>query len=235
MPVIFETINNLMKFGPAFFIQTLIAALCGLAIGIERERKQKPAGYRTIVLITSGSCLFTLISYNIPVFLGLTNSDPTRIAAQIVTGIGFLGAGTIIQSGGNILGLTTSAVIWVMAAIGMIIGFGFPIIGVILTLMILLFLLTSYRIETLVMGKCHFSNLEITFKDNEMLKKTILTILMNNDIDISRFKLVIKEKELILRIKYCDLHLSHHKFLAEIYNLGGIKEIESIDEKSLES
>jgi putative Mg2+ transporter-C (MgtC) family protein len=216
MPVIFETISDLMKFAPTFFIQTLVAALCGLAIGIEREKKQKPAGYRTIVLITTGSCLFTIISYNVPVMLGMSTSDPTRIAAQIVTGIGFLGAGTIIQSGGNIVGLTTSAVIWFMAAVGM---------------MILLFLLTSYRIESLIMGKCHYSNLEVTFKDGETLKRTILSILTNNDIEITKYRLVFKDKELILKIKYCDLHIQHHKFLTEIYNLSGIKEIESVDEE----
>ena len=231
MPVFFESLDSLLKYGPPFLVHTVVSMMCGLVIGIEREKKQKPAGYRTIVLITTGSCLFTIISSNIPALFGINLSDPARIAAQIVTGIGFLGAGTIIQSGGNITGLTTAAVIWVMAAVGMIIGFGFPIVGAALTLIVFLFLITSYRIESLVIGKCHYSNLEVTFKDSDMLKKTILAILTNNDIEISRYRLVFKGKELILKIKYCDIHLQHHKFLTEIYNLGGIKQIVSIDDE----
>jgi putative Mg2+ transporter-C (MgtC) family protein len=102
----------LAKIGTAF--------LCGGVIGFEREFSHKPAGLRTNLLICTGATLFTMASLAIAGKQG----DPGRIAAQIVTGVGFLGAGTIIQARGNVLGLTSAATIWVVAAIGVWIGLG---------------------------------------------------------------------------------------------------------------
>ncbi|OHD14513.1 MAG: hypothetical protein A2Z98_12050 [Spirochaetes bacterium GWB1_27_13] len=113
----------------------------------------------------------------------------------------------------------------------MLIGFGFPLLGLVLTLLILVFLITSYKVESLILGKCHFTELEIAFRDSSSLKKTISTILINNDFDISKYKLISKGKELVLKIRYCDAHLAHHKFLTEIYELQGIKEITNVDSK----
>jgi putative Mg2+ transporter-C (MgtC) family protein len=102
------------------FIKLGIAVLVGGIIGLEREYHYKAAGFRTIILITIGSTLYTLFSISIA---GATDS-PTRIASNIVTGIGFLGAGTILRDGGRIGGLTTAATIWLAAALGMGIGAG---------------------------------------------------------------------------------------------------------------
>jgi len=90
-------------------------------IGIEREIHDKPAGLRTNILICMGSTLFMSVSTQIA---ALTNSDPTRIAAQIISGIGFLGAGAVLHSHGFVVGLTTAATIWVVAGIGMALGGG---------------------------------------------------------------------------------------------------------------
>ena len=97
-----------------------LAAVLGGAIGLEREYRHKPAGLRTNMLIALGSALFSILS----VELGAGAGSPDRIAAQVVTGIGFLGAGAIIRSGDHIHGLTTAATIWVNAAIGMAAGLG---------------------------------------------------------------------------------------------------------------
>lgn len=94
------------------------AVLCGGIIGLEREFSHKPAGLRTNILICTGAMLFTIASLSM---MG-SGGDPGRIAAQIVTGVGFLGAGTIIQSRGSVIGLTSAATIWVIAAIGVLIG-----------------------------------------------------------------------------------------------------------------
>lgn len=94
----------------------LLAIVFGGFIGAEREYRGKPAGLRTNTLICLGSCIFTIISTSI------SSSEPARISAQIVTGIGFLGAGAIIHSGIGIQGLTTAAVIWLVAGIGMACG-----------------------------------------------------------------------------------------------------------------
>jgi putative Mg2+ transporter-C (MgtC) family protein len=107
----------------------LAAALGGL-IGIEREIREREAGLRTHLLVSLGSALFTIVSaYGFSEFLSsgqsVVRADPTRIAAQIVTGIGFLGAGAIIRQGLSVRGLTTAATLWVVAAIGMAVGAGY--------------------------------------------------------------------------------------------------------------
>jgi putative Mg2+ transporter-C (MgtC) family protein len=104
-------------------VRLLIAAGMGAAIGAERELHEHAAGLRTHMLVGVGACLFTLVSaFGFESFSG--SSDPSRVAAQIVTGIGFLGAGAILHEGLTIKGLTTAASLWVVAAIGMAVGLG---------------------------------------------------------------------------------------------------------------
>ena len=110
------------------YVRLVVAAGLGGAIGLERELRDQPAGFRTHTLVALGSCLFALISaFGVDALLaegGAARSDPTRIAAQIVSGIGFLGAGAILRYGTTVRGLTTAASLWVVAAIGMAAAFG---------------------------------------------------------------------------------------------------------------
>lgn len=110
----------------------LAAAAAGALIGIERELHDKPAGFRTNILISIGAAIFTLLSIR----LAGPTSDPTRIAAQIVTGVGFLGAGAILRAGFHVIGLTTAATIWSVASLGMAFGAGQYFIGVVGTLLV---------------------------------------------------------------------------------------------------
>lgn len=108
----------------------MLAALLGGLIGFERELSDQPAGFRTHMLVSLGAALFTLAgAYGVEGFFepgpGRVRYDPTRVAAQVVTGIGFLGAGAIIQQGVNVRGLTTAASLWVTAAVGLSIGLGY--------------------------------------------------------------------------------------------------------------
>ena len=101
--------------------QILLAAFLGLVMGFERHHSGKAAGLRTYALVSMGAALFTIMSVNgFAEFKGI--SDPTRVASQVVVGIGFLGAGLIFVRGGNVVGLTTAAGLWVAAAIGMAVG-----------------------------------------------------------------------------------------------------------------
>ena len=112
------------------FLRLTLAAALGATIGFERELREREAGLRTHLLVCLGSALFTIISaYGFHEFLtsggAVVRTDPTRIAAQIVTGIGFLGAGAIIRDGMSVRGLTTAATLWVVAAVGMACGAGY--------------------------------------------------------------------------------------------------------------
>jgi putative Mg2+ transporter-C (MgtC) family protein len=110
--------------------KVLIATICGAIVGYERELKNKSAGLRTIILICVGSCLFTVASFVAAKYTG----DPTRILSTIVTGIGFLGGGVIMQHEDKLVGITTAAFIWVVSAIGILCGLGMVMPPIILTL-----------------------------------------------------------------------------------------------------
>jgi putative Mg2+ transporter-C (MgtC) family protein len=124
-----------------------LGLVLGAAIGFEREMHRQPAGFRTHSLVALGSALFTIISA-----YGFAGSivDPTRIAAQIVSGIGFIGAGTILQHRGNIRGLTTAASLWAVAAIGMAAGAGLLALALVGTLLILVVLSLLDNVEDFV-------------------------------------------------------------------------------------
>jgi len=119
-------------------LRLVVALVLGAAVGLERERHGHPAGLRTMSMVSTGSCLFTLLG----AALFTSGTDPTRIAAQVVTGIGFLGAGAILRGGGGVRGLTTAATIWVVAAIGMAAGFGTYVLAVGTAALVLLGLIT---------------------------------------------------------------------------------------------
>jgi putative Mg2+ transporter-C (MgtC) family protein len=108
-------------------IRLVVALLLGASIGLERELQRMPAGFRTHALVSLGSALFTVISAY--AFTG-PGSDPTRIAAQIVSGIGFLGGGAILHYGGTVRGLTTAASLWAVAGVGMAAGAGLYVVAV---------------------------------------------------------------------------------------------------------
>jgi putative Mg2+ transporter-C (MgtC) family protein len=117
-------------------LRILLAAALGGVIGFQRERLDKPAGFRTHILISAGAALFTVVS-----IIGFETGDTARVAAGIVAGIGFLGAGSIIRRGNHIEGLTTAATIWAVAGIGMAAGSGLYIISVAAAVIFLIVLL----------------------------------------------------------------------------------------------
>jgi putative Mg2+ transporter-C (MgtC) family protein len=112
----------MQTFGWGSMVQVLVAALLGGLIGLEREWRGRDAGLRTNMLIAMGACLFTIVSIKGFPLLDSAAKDTARLAAQVVTGIGFLGAGAIIQTRGHAKGMTTAATIWIVAAIGVTVG-----------------------------------------------------------------------------------------------------------------
>ncbi|MHB8781263.1 MAG: MgtC/SapB family protein, partial [Candidatus Geothermincolia bacterium] len=126
-------------------LRIAVALGCGAAIGIEREREDRPAGFRTNTLVTLGSALFTVLS--IAAFPG---SESARVAAQIVVGIGFIGAGVIILHGGTmIVGLTSAATMWMSAAIGMAAGAGHLLVSAYCTALVLAVIVVFRWVENM--------------------------------------------------------------------------------------
>ena len=172
-----------------YLIRLVVAGLCGVVIGFERTNRAKEAGLRTHCIVAIASCLMMLVSiYGFMNIENVTNRDPARIAAQIVSGIGFLGAGMVFVKRQMISGLTTAAGIWATAGIGMAIGCGMYVVGVAGTLMILLAqtilhfhgrftakpkskILTVKNIENSDVIKARFQENKIVVYDTNIVKK----------------------------------------------------------------
>jgi putative Mg2+ transporter-C (MgtC) family protein len=131
--------------GPGLDLALALGAVfCGLVVGGERQRREKPAGLRTMTLVCLGAAVFTMASFAFTT----TTGDSGRVAAQIVTGIGFLGAGVILHGRRTVSGMTTAATIWVTAAIGMVVGAGYVVAGVALSVLVRLLLVAIFLYET---------------------------------------------------------------------------------------
>ncbi|MEN8172858.1 MAG: MgtC/SapB family protein [Chloroflexota bacterium] len=170
-------------FSTEIIIKLSIAALLGGMLGLEREIHGRPAGLRTHLLVSLGAAAFMILS---PVVASMNKNligDPGRIAAQIVTGIGFLGAGAIVKEGVSIRGLTTAACLWVAAAIGMMTGAGFTLSAITITIIAIIALVLLPRIE-LILKKHSYRILEVT---------TPL------DVDVDAILTAVKEQKIIVQ------------------------------------
>ncbi len=145
---VYADLNSLeVTLGNGVF-KLIMSMLLGALVGAERKRKGQIAGVRTFALISMGSCLAMLLSIYVPqVYLGLKNGDPGRIAAQVITGVGFLGGGAMIHMKGSVRGLTTAAGIWMTAAIGMAVGVGMYFCSIAATALILFTLVLLEGVE----------------------------------------------------------------------------------------
>jgi len=139
--------------GQVIFRLGVTLILSGL-VGIERQAHRRTAGLRTHILVSLGSCLIMLTSlYVFDIYKDIASVDPTRIAAGVITGIGFLGAGTIIRSGQAVKGLTTAASLWIVAAIGLAVGCGFYSASLVATLFTVVVLIFLRNIERVIFKK----------------------------------------------------------------------------------
>jgi putative Mg2+ transporter-C (MgtC) family protein len=155
-------------------LRLFMSLVAGGLIGFERERRRQPAGLRTHILICVGSTLLMLLSIYIPQkFFDMKNGDPGRIAAQVVSGIGFLGAGAILKLGINVKGLTTAASIWVVAAVGLAIGAGLYIPSLIALAIILFALVVLDYIENFLFPPERIKTIRLSFEGSSVDTKRI--------------------------------------------------------------
>lgn len=178
------------------FLRLILAGLLAGAIGFEREMNSKEAGVRTHFLVGIGSALFMIVSkYGFYDLLSHQSIglDPSRIAAQVVSGIGFLGAGTIIRNKGSIKGLTTAASIWAVACVGLAIGMGFYTISIISALIIFIVLVFLKKFQNKFITKIEIFKFEVTYKSNKNTIREIDRILSDEDINIKGIDFYYKE------------------------------------------
>jgi putative Mg2+ transporter-C (MgtC) family protein len=160
-----------------------LAALLGGLVGLEREIHSQPAGLRTHMIVAMGSCLIMLTSMHMGV-LNPTRSDPARIAAQVVAGIGFLGAGAIMRSGLSVRGLTTAACLWTVAAVGLAVGSGYWRAAVVTTILTLVTTVVFQRIERKFTKGKSFRRFVVHARDSAVLVARLEEIMQHAGIAV---------------------------------------------------
>ena len=194
-----EWIDNLLHFEELIqCFRILLALILGAIIGFEREIYGRPAGLRTHMLVCAASSLAVLVSVN-----AFEGGDPARLAAQVITGIGFIGAGAIIRGDNSIIGITTAATIFVCAIIGLSCGSGYYFAAILTTILALVVLTCFTKVETkLSKNRKYNSNLVLTLKNEDNAIEKLKDFLNNNCINISSldYKAGVLDGEKILKV-----------------------------------
>ena len=215
----------------------LVALFCGGLIGLERELKSKAAGIKTNMLICVGSALFTASSVWIASTKGQigVEGDPTRIAAQIVSGIGFLGGGAILQSKENIVGLTTAATIWLVAAIGVWIGVGQLEVAILVSILIVLVLISVTFLENRFLGRkrmfkivIHLREITTEGKAVSVTRTELEALLTSNDLSIADYRENLSNGQAEIRINYLGRVRDHSHMVLELWKVPGILDIRQL-------
>ncbi len=214
---------------PAVILFRLFCAMMtGFAIGFEREKHYQPAGLRTHMVLSLGACLVMIISILIPVeFLSsFPSSDPTRIAAQAVSGIGFLGAGAIFRYGFNVKGLTTAASIWTTSAIGLGFGAGLYTSAFIGTIMLIIILQMFEKVENFLVERKDVRILTVEFKSGTMEISDLVNAVKSHNVTMRQMSIAELIQSGNVEVKMnCRINgeTSIKKLFQDIKALGEIK------------
>lgn len=214
-----------MAIQPEDILKLMLALALGGSIGAERELRDKAAGFRTLMFICAGSAMFTIFSARLAVVSGVLG-DPTRVAAQIVSGIGFLGAGVILREHGEIRGLTTAAMIWLVAALGMGVGGGEYILSIVSTAVVLLALLTFPALEHSMSAFHQVRTYSIRVRQNKVREAALQALFLENDLHIFSIRQARKDKDITYTWLVTGKRKSHEIVIAKLMQDEEIQEVE---------
>ncbi|MCR5833127.1 MAG: MgtC/SapB family protein [Selenomonadaceae bacterium] len=208
------------------FLRLALSCILGGVIGYERQSRRKSAGLRTNVLVCLGSCLIMVLSealyFNVE---GRTNADPARLAAQVVSGIGFLGAGAIMKEGLTVTGLTTAACLWVVAGVGLAVGAGYYSGAFFTTALVFATLGTLSRIDEWVM---HEKNLYITIKTKDKPGQLMQISSCIDDLQLKVRDIKVKADDDSADILIIEMEVYNHRVLKNIIVLDAVRRIDGV-------
>ncbi|MBC7075066.1 MAG: MgtC/SapB family protein [Syntrophomonadaceae bacterium] len=212
----------------------VLAAVLGGLIGLERESLNRPAGLRTYTLVCLGSALAMVVSLDMYFqYYQTVNADPGRIAAQVVSGIGFLGAGTILREGATVRGLTTAAGLWVVACIGLAVGAGLYVPAVVTTVLILFVLIYFIKFEAIFTGMREYKGVIMVVEDRPgqvgLIGSTLgdLGVLIKN-IQLTRLESGKNDLEVELLLQLPP-NVSIENVVEELSNIQGLRNIDRLN------
>ncbi|GAB1612265.1 methyltransferase [Mammaliicoccus lentus] len=221
-----------MLFQLDLFLRIFLAVLCGAIIGYERSQRLKAAGIRTHILVSAASALFIIISkYGFNDILNYSNVelDPSRVAAQVVSGISFIGAGTILIKNQNINGLTTAAGLWITSGVGMALGSGLYFIGILSAILIVIiqyFLRENFIYEKIVKKERIQVNIEAYYSN--YLKQDIYNLLKENNIEnISFYVYKIDQDIIYLSVtgKVVSKTYNNNELMENLFSLEDVRAV----------
>jgi putative Mg2+ transporter-C (MgtC) family protein len=219
---------------PVTLFRLFLSFILGGLIGLEREWHRQSAGLRTHILISLGATLLTLLSIYIPqTHRNFQGGDPGRIAAQVITGIGFLGGGAIFRLGANVRGLTTAASIWIVAGIGMAVGAGMYDAALIGTGLVLFALFTMVPFEKRLFPARSLRKLEIVMRGEKVNTDKIFPLLREHGIEVKSVGISQSYQAKTIRVKLTvqvPEGIEWNRFYREAGNMEGIANI-TLDEK----
>lgn len=205
-------------------LKLVLATALGGLIGFERETSHKPAGFRTNILICIGAAMMMILAELLFPGEGGNPNETTRIAAAVITGVGFIGAGTIIQARGNVMGLTSAATIWAVAGLGLVIGAGYYIIAIIFSGIVILTLMFFRRIEGRPRDRLLY-RYELKTRAAREVLLNIKKLALHEGI---KFKEITHRKEgteSIISFSFPASEEKEQKFNQSLLNMDGIQEI----------
>ena len=217
-------------------LKLTLSALLGGIIGYERQSRRKSAGFRTNVLVCLGSCLIMILSEAIYRNVeGMTNADPARLAAQVVSGIGFLGAGAIMKEGLTVTGLTTAACLWVVAGVGLAVGGGYYIEAFFATALVFITLGTLSRLDHW-MDHERYLSVMVQTEDRPGRLVSINSCLEALGLKARGIKVKANEDEVDAdghKLLYVELELYNAKGMKSILIVDALKEVEGVTSVNL--
>lgn len=206
-------------------LRLAVSMLLGGAIGFERERDSQPAGLRTHMILILGSCLAMVLSINIGIKNG---TDPTRMAAQVISGVGFLGAGAILRSGFNVKGLTTATTVWTTAIIGLAVGYGYYWVGVFTTVLVLVVLTLVSIFERKFIRRNILRIVKVDAADNPHIFRNVRKEISRNTDEILSYKTQRSLKSGHVRVEFLirlDTNEKIEDLMETISKIDGVRNI----------
>jgi putative Mg2+ transporter-C (MgtC) family protein len=207
-----------------YIIRLLTALLLGGIVGLERELKGKAAGMRTNMLMCIGSCMIMIISIELARSYGGV-ADPGRIAAQAVTGIGFLGAGAIIRSKFHVAGLTTAATIWVLSALGLAIGAGYILLSIVVALLITLILTFISYAESAITKRRSLHIIQLALAERKGIVGSVLELFTEMKIISEALEVNHSGEQWTATFEYTAPLEKHHELVEKLSRLEGVNDL----------
>ncbi|HRD01530.1 MAG TPA: MgtC/SapB family protein [Candidatus Saccharicenans sp.] len=206
-------------------LKLILAIALGGLIGLERESSQKPAGFRTNIMVCLGSTIMMSMAAGLIKGSSASPDSLIRMAAGVVTGIGFLGAGTIIHSRGAVIGLTTASTLWVVAGLGLLIGAGYYIPAIIFTIMVIATLVTFRKVEEVYLKK-HIYRYHLRFREQPELLSKLRKLSFHHGVRLEHLSLKKEGSSMVISFTAVGSEDKEQEFNEAVLDLGELEEFQ---------